>query len=59
MKFKVLLFELHSVPAVFHRLVDLVVNPTLEKNDFSYLYDIVMVSATFKEHIHFSGINAS
>ncbi|XP_014469758.1 PREDICTED: uncharacterized protein LOC106741871 [Dinoponera quadriceps] len=51
MQFRVMPFGLHSAPATFQRLLDRVLGPALEPHVFVYLDDIIIVSATFSEHL--------
>jgi len=51
MQFRVMPFGLHSAPATFQRLLDSILGPELEPHVFIYLDDIIIVSATFDEHI--------
>jgi len=51
MQFKVMPFGLHSAPATFQRLLDKLLGPELEPHVFIYLDDIIIVSATFDEHL--------
>jgi len=51
MQFKVMPFGLHSAPATFQRLLDTILGPELEPNVFVYLDDIIIVSATFQDHL--------
>jgi transposase InsO family protein len=50
-QFRVMPFGLHSAPATFQRLLDMVIGPEFEPHAFAYLDDIVLVSKTFKEHL--------
>lgn len=50
-EFKVMPFGLHSAPATFQRLIDLVIPPELAPKVFAYLDDIVVTSSTFEEHL--------
>jgi len=52
MQFRVMPFGLHSAPATFQRLLDTILGPELEPHVFTYLDDIIIVSATFDEHLH-------
>jgi len=51
MQFRVMPFGLHSAPATFQRLLDTILGPELEPNVFVYLDDVIVVSATFDEHL--------
>jgi len=51
MQFKVMPFGLHSAPATFQRLLDTILGPELEPHVFIYLDDIIIVSATFEDHL--------
>ena len=51
LQFRVMPFGLHSAPATFQRLLDTVLGPELEPNVLVYLDDIIVASATFKEHL--------
>jgi len=50
-KFTVMPFGLHSAPATFQRLLDQIITPELAPGAVAYLDDIVVVSATFTEHL--------
>jgi len=52
MQFRVMPFGLHSAPATFQRLLDTILGPELEPHVFMYLDDIIIVSATFDDHLH-------
>jgi len=51
MQFTVMPFGLHSAPATFQRLLDTVLGPELEPHTFVYLDDIIVISATFDDHL--------
>jgi len=51
MQFRVMPFGLHSAPATFQRLLDSILGPELEPHVFIYLDDIIIVSATFDDHL--------
>lgn len=51
MQFKIMPFGLHSAPATFQRLLDNVLGPELEPNVFVYLDDIIVINASFEEHL--------
>ena len=44
-------YGLSSVGASFQRLIDMVIGPELEPHAFSYLYDVIVVTETFEEHM--------
>jgi len=44
-------FELHSAPATFQCLLDVVLGPELEPHTFVYLDDIIIISAIFDDHL--------
>ncbi|KMQ86825.1 reverse ribonuclease integrase [Lasius niger] len=50
-QFTVMRFGLHSAPATFQRLLDNVLGPEMEPNVFVYLDDIIVISATFDQHL--------
>lgn len=50
-QFKVMPFGLHSAPATFQRLLDIIIGPEFEPRAFAYLDDLVLVSKTFSEHM--------
>ena len=50
-QWRVMPFGLHSAPATFERALDSVVTPELERNAFTYLDDIIIVSATKEQHV--------
>lgn len=50
-QFVVMPFGLHSAGATFQRLLDKIIGPELEPRAFAYLDDLIIVSATFEEHI--------
>ena len=49
--FVTMLFGLTNAPATFCRLVDALFRPEFEQNVFAYLDDIIVVSATYEEHL--------
>lgn len=50
-QFTVMPFGLHSAPATFQRLLDQIIGPELEPRAFAYLDDLILISATFEEHL--------
>lgn len=45
-------YGLCNAPATFQRLLDNLIGPELDPNSFVYLDDIIVVSTTFDEHLH-------
>lgn len=50
-QFRVMPFGLHAAPATFQKLLDSIIGPEMEPYAFAYLDDIIVVSATFEEHL--------
>lgn len=50
-QFKVMPFGLHSAPATFQRLLDIIIGPDMEPIAFVYLDDIIVIGRTFEEHL--------
>ncbi|XP_036146753.1 uncharacterized protein LOC118646913 [Monomorium pharaonis] len=48
-------YGLTGAPATFQRLLDRLIGPEMEPHAFAYLDDIVIVTRTFKEHLHWLG----
>lgn len=44
-------YGLTEAPATFQRLLDKLIGPEMEPHAFAYLDDIVVVTATFEEHL--------
>ena len=53
-----MLFGLTHVPATFCRLVDAMFGPEFEPNVFVYLDEIIVVSATYEEYLHFCSLSS-
>ena len=45
-------FGLSNSPATFQRLMDGIITPEMDGREYCYLDDIVIVSKTFEEHLH-------
>ena len=50
-QFRVMPFGLHSAPATFQRLMDLVIGPEMDPYCFAYLDDIIVLGETFEHHL--------
>ena len=50
-QFRVMPFGLHSAPATFQRLMDLVIGPEMDPYCFAYLDDIIVLGETFEQHL--------
>lgn len=52
-QYRVMPFGLHSTPATFQPLLDLVIGTDIEPFVFAYLDDIVVASRTFDDHLDY------
>lgn len=52
-QFKRLPYGLCGAPATFQRLLDTIITPDLAPSCFAYLDDIVIATATFKDHLQY------